>query len=142
MIELKDIIFSGEGAETEPYNLVVRRGELCVLPLERGRQVVNALLGFAPVSAGYVSYDGMVLDARSVAFMRKIEAYVPEPEGFEHVGDLATKQAEMIDAALESEGLVLLAVNPFSHQSEEQREVLEQRFRAKAEEGRVVVLAI
>lgn len=82
----------------------------------------------------------MPLTGRSVSFLRKLMAYVPSPEGFENVVDVAEKQRRMIDDAMSSEGDILLAVNPTSHQDELQAMNIMNLLRQRTANNRIVII--
>ncbi len=143
MIELKDVTAkkNGGAAAMEGYSALFRNGELRLLDRAFGELVIDVALGFCPVASGFVCYDGMPLSPQSANFLRKMAAYIPTPEGFENTGDLRQKQSEMIAGAMQSDAVVVLAVEPFSHLPEtEVREAMEL-FRRKADEGAVVIIA-
>lgn len=143
MIELKDVTthtVEGEGALAD-YSRIINNGDFCVIGKVEGLNVINALIGFHPVESGIVSFDGMPLTARSVSFLRKMIAYVPSPEGFENVEDVAKKQLEMVNEAVGSDSAILLAVDPTSHQDELQSVNIMNVLRQHTANGRIVVVA-
>ncbi len=143
MIELKDVsaCHQASGVSLEGYSRVIRNGELCLLDMASGELIINIILGFCPVTKGYVCFDGMPLNEYSAPFMRKLIAYIPRPTGFEKVTDLGKKQMEMIAGAMRSDADIILAVDPFSHLSDEEASAAMESFSAKAQKGRVVVVA-
>lgn len=143
MIELKDVTthtVSGEEALSN-YSRIINNGDFCLLPKQEGELVINALVGFHPVESGFVCFDGMPLTARSVSFLRKMVAYVPSPEGFENVDDVAKKQLEMVNEAVNSDADILLAVHPTSHQDELQSANIMNILRQRTGNGRIVIVA-
>lgn len=143
MIELKNVFTRQKSTEKglEDYSLIVRNGDFCLLPKREGLLVIKALLGFIPVASGFVTYDGMPLTASSAPFLRKMIAYIPSPEGFEHVVDVAAKQREMVDEAVRSDAEVVLAYCPISHQSAEDAARIMEMLRTKALHKKVVIVA-
>lgn len=141
MIELKNVTTQGEGG-LKNYSLVVENGKVLALQGNEGELVIKTLLGFAPVEEGYVTFDGMLLTPKSAPFLRKMIAYVPNPEGFEDEKNATRKQMQMIDKALESDASILLAVNPVSHQDAIIVEEIKNRIHAFAQKGRIVILSV
>lgn len=143
MIEFKDVSACQKagGVELKGYSRVIRNGEMCQLDLATGELIINVILGFCPVSAGYVCFDGMTLNEYSAPFLRKLIAYIPKPTGFEKVIDLGRKQLEMVADAMQSDADIILAVDPFSHLADSQVTEVRDALCRKAEKGRVVVVA-
>ena len=143
MIELKGVTTKQKADQKglNNYSRIVRNGEFCSLSLWEGTLVIRTLLGFQTLEEGYVTFDGMPLSENSAEFLRKMIAYVPSPEGFDNVTDLAKKQAEMVDEAINSDADIILALDPVSHQDEESAQNIMDSLRRKAEKGRVVIVA-
>ncbi|MCD8282158.1 MAG: ABC transporter ATP-binding protein [Prevotella sp.] len=143
MIELKDVTagFKDGGAGLKDCSMLFRDGELRRFNLSAGELIINVILGFCPVEKGYVCFDGMPLDRRSVGFLRKLIAYIPTPEGFEETEEPAHKQLKMIAAAIKSDANILLAVDPFSRLSGEQTAQTAAALKEKAASGAVVIVA-
>ncbi len=143
MIELKDVSTRrrGRGIALDGYSLLLRDGEVRCLERRQGELVINVILGFCPITKGFVCFDGMPLNEYSVAFMRKMIAYIPTPDGFQDVSDPAQKQHAMLREALQSGAAIILAVDPFSHLAESDRRAMLAALRQKAEQGVIVVIA-
>ncbi|MCD8289461.1 MAG: ABC transporter ATP-binding protein [Prevotella sp.] len=142
MIELKNVTAKKKGgAAMEGYSALFRNGGLRLLDRAFGELVIDVVLGFCPVEAGFVCYDGMPLSPQSANFLRKMAAYIPTPEGFRNAVDLRQKQREMIAGAMQSDAAVVLAVEPFSHLPETEVREAMALFRKKADEGAVVIIA-
>ena len=143
MIELKDVTTKQKADRKglENYSLTVQNGEFCRLGRWEGRLVIRVLVGFQTLEDGYVSFDGMPLSANSATFLRKMIAYIPSPEGFDNVDDLARKQLDMVEEALNSDSDIILAIDPVSHQTDEAAQNIMNSLRRKAAKGRVVIVA-
>lgn len=143
MIELKDVTTKQKADRKglDGYSLIVKNGDFCCLSKWEGTLVIRTLLGFQAIEDGYVTFDGMPLSEKSAEFLRKMIAYVPSPEGFDDVTDLAKKQAEMVDEAVNSDADIILAIDPVSHQDEEAARNIMASLKKKAEKGRVVIVA-
>ncbi len=143
MIELKDVSARKErcNAALERRSELFHDGVLRLFDRDLGELIIDVLLGFCPVSEGYVCFDGMPLDARSAPFIRKMIAYIPSPEGFQNVKDKGRKQLEMIAEAIQSDAAVVLAVDPFSHLNAAQAAEAADAFREKARQGAAVIIA-
>lgn len=144
MIELKDVTTKQKADQKGliDYSLIVRNGEFRRLGKLEGCMVIRVIVGFLHLEQGYVTFDGMPLSENSAPFLRKMIAYIPSPEGFEKVTDLAKKQREMVDEAFNSDADIILAVDPTSHQqTEEDAHAIIKTLRHKAERGRVVIIA-
>jgi ABC-type ATPase involved in cell division len=143
MIELKNVSTQEKpGVQAlENFSLIVRNGELRLLGRGIGEAVVNAILGFQPVTAGFVCFDGMPMTEKSAFFLRKMIAYVPAPEGFEKVVDCAKKQLEMVESAVNGDSDIVLCIDPTSHQNEETACTVMAALREKASKGSVVIVA-
>ncbi len=144
MIELKDVTTQKKADQKglTDYSLIIRNGEFCRLGKSEGSMVIRVIVGFLHLEKGYVTFDGMPLSENSASFLRKMIAYIPSPEGFDNVTDLAKKQQEMIDEAVNSDADIILAVDPTSHQQTlEDAQSIMRALRHKAEHGRVVIVA-
>jgi len=143
MIELKGVTTKQKADKKglADYSLVVRNGEFCRLGKWEGTLVIRTILGFQHIEDGYVSFDGMPLTERSAEFLRKMMAYIPTPEGFDKVTDLAKKQADMVEEAINSDADIILAIDPVSHQDDEAAQNIMESLRRKASRGRVVIVA-
>ncbi len=143
MVELKNVSVSEKpGVQAlDDYSLIVKNGELRLLERGVGEAVVNAILGFQPVTAGFVCFDGMPMTEKSAFVLRKMIAYVPAPEGFEKVDDCARKQLEMVENAVNGDADVVLCIDPASHQDEETARSVMTALRGKAAKGSVVIVA-
>lgn len=143
MIELKGVTTKQKADKKGlvSYSRIVRNGEFCYLSKWEGTLVIRTILGFQAIEEGYVTFDGMPLSANSAEFLRKMIAYVPSPEGFDRVTDLAKKQAEMVDEAVTSDADIILAIDPVSHQDEEAALNIMASLKRRAEKGRVVIVA-
>ncbi len=142
MIEFKDVTARKKGkGELVGYSQVFRDGELRMFTRQEGEFIINVILGFCPHTEGFVSFDGMPLDERSVAFMRKLVAYVPSVDAFENVRDPRRRQMEMLAEALQSDANILLAVEPFAPLSEDQRVEVMEALQKKAHGNAIVIIA-
>ncbi len=143
MIELKDVVASqkGNSEQLNGFSLVISDGELRCFDRQRGELIINVIVGFCPIREGYVCFDGMPLNEHSAPFLRKLIAYVPSPEGFQNVSDLAQKQSDMLTDALQSEANIILAVDPFSHLSSQQAVAMAAALQQRASQGAVVIVA-
>ena len=144
MIEFKDVSTKAKkGLDgLNNYSRIISDHDFCALPMTEGLQVINAMLGFQPLTQGFLTFDGEPLTASSASFLRKMMAYVPAPVGFEGVTDEADKQFQMVKEALESGADIILAVNPVSHQRPEVAQNIIASLKQKAEQGAIVVLAV
>lgn len=143
MVELRNVSTSEKlGVQPlEDCSLIVKDGELRLLERGVGEAVVNAILGFQPVTSGFVCFDGMPMTEKSAFVLRKMIAYVPAPEGFEKVDDCARKQLEMVENAVNGDADVVLCIDPTSHQGEEAARSVMAALRKKAAKGSVVIVA-
>lgn len=143
MIELKGVTTKQKADKKglSDYSLIVRNGEFCQLGKWEGTLVIRSLLGFQAVEDGVVSFDGMPLTERSAEFLRKMIAYIPSPEGFDNVTDLARKQVDMVEEATNSDADIILAIDPVSHQNDEVAQNVMDSLRRRASKGRVVIVA-
>ncbi len=116
MIEFRGVtVHSSDGvALLSDYDAVFSDGEVYLLDRAEGEMIINIILGFCPVSEGYVSFDGMPLSESSVAFLRKLVAYIPSVELFENVTSKEDKQVHLLASALQTERSILLGVDPCS----------------------------
>lgn len=82
MLEFKDATIKvGERVLAEHLSLIAKDGELtCVTgPEGSGKTVLlRTLMGFLPVSEGFVSVDGELLTVHSAGAFRKMMAYLPQ----------------------------------------------------------------
>ncbi len=143
MIEFKDVTAKqkGKAQELKAFSQIFRDGEIRHFSRAEGELIINVILGFCPHTEGFVTFDGMPLDERSVTFMRKLIAYIPSPDDFPNVANPTRKQLEMIAEALQSDSNIILAVEPFSHLNEEQTHDVMTALRKKAENHAVVIIA-
>ncbi len=142
MIEFKDVSARKKGkGELTGYSQIFHDGELRCFPRHEGEFIINVLLGFCPHKEGFVTFDGMPLDERSVTFLRKLVAYIPSVSDFENVKDPRRRQMEMLAEALQSDVNIFLAVDPFAPLSEDQRLEVFSALRDKARKGAVVIIA-
>lgn len=68
------VIFSG-------FNLSLRSGELICIQGESGKgktSLLNAIMGFVPLSKGSIHIDGVKLDRHSIDAIRKQIAWIPQ----------------------------------------------------------------
>ncbi len=72
MLELNDVLLQGEH---HTLSLMAAEGRLtCIVD---GSRWLQAMLGFEPIVAGFISIDGEPLTAQNAASMRRMMAFVP-----------------------------------------------------------------
>jgi len=80
MLELKDATLSENGRIWfANLSFVAAEGQLTCVTGEAGKSALAAvLLGFTPLTEGYVSIDGALLSPQSVSVFRRQMAYIPQ----------------------------------------------------------------
>ena len=95
MLELKDATLSENGRFWfANLSFVAAEGQLTCVTGKTGKSALAAvLLGFKPLTEGFVSIDGALLTPQSVSVFRRQMAYIPQ----EHVETAIDSQPETAD---------------------------------------------
>lgn len=80
MLELKEATLTENGHTWfDNLSFVANEGQLTCVTGESGKTaLVGVLLGFTPLTSGYVSIDGSLLTPLSTPMFRRLMAYVPQ----------------------------------------------------------------
>lgn len=94
MLEFKNtkVNFS-DGETTKPFSLVVDDGDIVCLCGSHGSgktRILRTILGLAPISSGFITYDGELITPGSSSYFRNMIAYIPQnmPKGAMKVSEL------------------------------------------------------
>ena len=82
MLEFKNVCVGlADGTQSAPFSLVVNGGETVCLsgPGGSGKtRLLMAVMGLAPLAAGYITVDGELVTPGSGSYFRQLMAYVPQ----------------------------------------------------------------
>lgn len=82
MLEFKNVSVSlGADSLSSPFSLIVEGGETVCLqgaPGSGKTRLLSAVLGLAPLAAGFITLDGELISLGSAPYFRKMMAYVPQ----------------------------------------------------------------
>lgn len=82
MLEFKNTsVMLPTGGQSQPFSLVVDEGNVVCFWGNHGSgksNVLQAILGLAPVCTGFITIDGEIISPGSSSYFRKMIAYVPQ----------------------------------------------------------------
>ena len=82
MLEFKNVSVSlGAGSLSSPFSLIVDSGDTVCLqgaPGSGKTRVLSAVLGFSPLTEGFITLDGELITFGSAPYFRKMMAYIPQ----------------------------------------------------------------
>ena len=82
MLEFKNVRVSKDGrVPSAALSFIVRRGEMLYMRGGKGcgeSSLVEATMGFTPISEGYITIEGEPVTPASAATFRRLIAYVPQ----------------------------------------------------------------
>ena len=82
MLEFKNVSVSlGADSLSSPFSLIVEGGETVCLqgvPGSGKTRLLSAVLGLAPLAAGFITLDGELITFGSAPYFRRMMAYIPQ----------------------------------------------------------------